>query len=129
MTEEYPKFIQKVKKYYDSIGNVSCPAFSGQVINFNHYGWSHLIKKGSQRRTPKDIVRRLRLVVHARSILLEKSDYQEHRIIYNSQFWSFHFVIKKKLIIVVIRKVNNGPLHFFSIMNKNVSSKNTKDLS
>ena len=108
------KFIEDTKKKYFQIGSISCPAFCGEKVYFNRHGWNHLIRKGRKFRETRDQIRRIKLLPRALHILRHTKSIRKYRItkigLSVAYFWELEQVIH-----VIVRKVNNGRLHLFSI--------------
>ena len=125
-------FIQKSKEYYSRIGSIACPAFDGELIYFNKHGFNHLLRKGRKFRDPEEQFRRLMLLRYAPYIISQShtfSDYKENHV--DSQpayFWTLHRYVHGASIWIVIRKLNCGRKHFFSIMGQVNEKGPVKDL-
>jgi len=118
--KSYKKLVHESKLYYKSIGTINCVAIPNQCITFNTIGFKHLIYKGKKFRPIPDQVRRLIALRHVKDILTTTLIYSDHRTEYNgtttANFWSFKKKVDNKNIIVILRKIDNKPLHFFSVM-------------
>ncbi len=99
-----------------------CPAFGGEKIYFNRHGWNHLLRKGRLMRSEAEQKRRITLLHLAPEIItsvLKTEDYKEN--IQHGQvayFWSLRSVYNNTKVRIVIRMINNGSKHFFSIMDE-----------
>ena len=98
------------------------------------HGFNHLIRKGRVGRSLREQKRRISLVHKAPEILMssrEFSEYSEEKRLSDSgrislaRFWAF--VIDDYgnaiSIIVIVRQMNNGRRHFFSIMDEKMLKK------
>ncbi len=125
----YKEKRRKAKKFYRTIGCVWCPALDDYVI-FNDIGFRHLIQKGKRFRAQKDQERRFFLLRLVKDILSDphseitqrekKPSCLTHRpqeMQPNSclTFWAITAKRSQNLITVVIRQVNSGDKHFFSV--------------
>ena len=114
--------IKEFKKEYSKIRYICCPAFNNEKIYFNKHGLIHILRKGSRYRNPKDILRRINFFPIVKVILSQERDIFEYRTtkIKNSfgQFWTIRMKTEFVCIKVVIRQLNNGSKHFFSVMGK-----------
>jgi hypothetical protein len=101
------------------IGYVKCPAFGNEKIYFTQAGFNHLLRKGRKLREKNDQIRRLTLVFHAPTILAVSTIVSSYERTYlrdsSADFWSFVGTRKEISITVVIRQLNGGRKHFFSI--------------
>ncbi len=120
LDENWRKFIEEEKRKYNIIGQISCPAFPHEKVHFNKHGFKHLIWKGQKARVRTEQKERLALLPLVKSILentTEISNYKEETL-YGSKacFWSLKGTVEEKCLRIVLRKKNDGPLHFFSVM-------------
>jgi len=119
---DWNKYIKKSHEQYKSIGSVPCPAFNNELILFNKYGWTHLLRKGKDIRNRDEQARRINLLLHASIIINKSTEYSEYRKNFLDgtigHFWSLRKNILNKKLKVVIRQLDNGPKHFFSIMSE-----------
>lgn len=115
--DNYESYIAEYKIQYFAIGGVPCPAFHNDLVFFNKKGWNHLLRKNGVLRSPKDQMRRLRLIAHAEYIIRNSRNWNEHRVQESkNEFWSFVTKIDNAKIIVIVRKDYNKK-YFFSVMN------------
>jgi hypothetical protein len=114
--------IEKFRKEYKKIGYVECPAFSGEKIYFNKYGFNHLLRKGAVQRNEGEQTRRLCLLAQTKDIVFTSKNITEYtksdKKHPSAEFWSFVKEYDNRIIKVIIRKVGNGNKHFFSVMDK-----------
>ena len=110
----------KAKEEYYKIGSVPCPAFNNELVYFNKYGFNHLIRKGKYPRDRKEQLKRILILPYSLSIIKNSKYVSEYRInnIKNvcGYFWSVQGNINGFFLRVVIRQINSGSKHFFSIM-------------
>jgi hypothetical protein len=113
--ESQDEIIQKYRDVYHKIEKVVCPAFSEQVIYFNRHGLNHLIRKKRKLRKFEDQIRRLRLLPHVVTILAQTEHVTSHKKVVSGSnvidFWK----ISKDHIHIILRRTNNGLVHFFSV--------------
>lgn len=103
------------------MGSIECLAFLNEKIYFNHYGWQHLIYKGDKVRAKNEIIKRLHWLSYVFDILkrIKTLDNEEKRVKENSVacFWTIKYKVGPNLKLrIILRKLNNGPIHFFSVM-------------
>jgi hypothetical protein len=113
--ENYNEKRIEAEEFYYSIGRIWCPAL-GRYIIFNRFGFRHLIQKYSGVRAKNEQIRRFALLVCVSSILQQKSMH----IIFNERdggvrFWAFLWEHHGKAMKLIIRQIDNGKMHFFSI--------------
>ena len=112
---------EKFKKYkeeYYLIGHIYCPALNYRVF-INSNGFKHLTRKGRVPRTPKEKYKRLSLICYIASAL-ENGKLVEIREEYIGDckintFWCIEYILDNKKIRIIVRKIKNGKMHFFSI--------------
>jgi hypothetical protein len=101
------------------IGYVTCPAFGNEKIYFTQAGFNHLLRKGRIPRKHNEQIRRLTLVYHAPTLLAVSTTASSYERTYlrdsSADFWSFVGTRKEISITIVIRQLNGGQKHFFSI--------------
>ena len=134
--EKFERLKEEVRKLYYSLGSVHCPYFGCKIL-FTSEGFQHLSHKGPSNkttRTREDQYVRLKLFKLAPKLLRESrvvQDIQEKNIflpvVHNHRkekilkiikYWEFWGIIDDKRIKVVVRKVGNGELHYFSVIPK-----------
>ena len=111
--------IKKYKEEYYQIGQIICPSLNNATIFINSYGFKHLIRKGRIPRSRKERQNRLSLILYIRSVL-ENGTLVEIREEYRgnirmSTFWCIEYSIQTKKIRVILRRIQKGKIHFFSI--------------
>lgn len=112
----FKKEIGKAKHFYFNIwrGNEKpCPAFSGEVVRASQAGWKHI--RYSDRRNKKQVIPRLKLLPAAKLIIEGQTNYNEYRKVGKYEYWSIEDFINGKRVRFVIRSINCGPKHFFSV--------------
>ncbi len=118
MSEDFKKF----RNEYQKIGHLPCPAFNSENIYFNKHGLIHLFIKGRFPRKSGDIVRRIRIFPNVKVILNNENKITEYRTtrrgLSTAHFWTIKSKINNRIIKVIIRQLNNGRKHFFSVMDE-----------
>jgi hypothetical protein len=122
----YKKIYAESKEFYFKIGAVCCPAFNNELIYFNRQGFKHLIRKGTRRRDSAEIMRRLRLFPYAVQTVRRAEKIYSYKVITRQQstahFWILREILhsqsRRIVIRVIIRKLNNGHIHFFSVFDE-----------
>lgn len=129
MTNDWRKIVTNTREKYKKLQPIACPAFGNELIYFNRNGFNHLVRAGKRARSVREQIRRVRLFERVVSILSISKSFQKYRkleryIVDNpngkstAQFWAFICKKKGNTVIVLIRQLNNGHKHFFSVMNK-----------
>lgn len=113
-------FIKLAKEEYKKIGYVECPAFSGEKVYFNHYGLNHLMFKGRIPRPMDQVTERFNLLIYVKNIIKNtKTIYNEEKRTKDQSeayFWTIKYSLRTMNIRIILRRLNNGTIHFFSIM-------------
>ncbi len=116
---EYSQFIRQQKKLYKEIGCIICPALDGAKIYFNNKGFNHLLRKNGLPRTIPEQMTRLSLLKFCKRIITDNSLIATYQTIKSNkgiaEFWGIEKKIGNIIIRIVIRKINKGMTHFFSI--------------
>lgn len=124
--DEYEHLFKETQEYYLSIGKLSCPIFPAEFIYFEKAGFRHLQYKGRILRSYLDQMRRFRLFKQCKDIITNAKEVFEYREVKNHatvvKFWSIRVNKGSKVVIVVIRQINTGNKHFYSIMHKNTKA-------
>ncbi len=129
---EYGQLKLKAKKNYSKIGRIPSPALNDEYVAFTNKGFTHLIRKGRNPRPRSEQVRRFLLIPYAEQIIknpkatiLYRSSETKYYVNRYGQkilttstahFWTFVENSDNGTIKVVIRQLNQGQKHFFSIM-------------
>ena len=127
LQEDHKTLIKKAKEEYRKIGYVECPAFSGERVYFNSYGFDHLIRKGREWRPINIQIERIKLLPYALIILRLNKHFVSHykdmdERSHVAYFWSFIDVVNEKKIKIIVRQFENGTKHFFSIYPKSAQT-------
>jgi hypothetical protein len=118
-------------EYYRTLGRVRSPALNHEWVAFNSKGICHILYKAAHN-TP-EIVERLFCLQYAKAIIEDSEAEIEYRCLNDkeylkengnyrlcqvvSQYWTFKKGVAPELIIkVVVRQVEQGQKHFYSIM-------------
>ena len=137
----YQKAKEEAKKIYSEIGGVKCPALGDEYVFFNSFGFNHIIRKGRIPRTRNEQKRRFALlpfveviiknpkaiIIYRKETIKEKINRHGEKVLMEStaHFWAFVEKIEDCNIKVVVRQIEKGNKHFFSVMGDNIKiSKN-----
>ena len=136
-TINYQLLKVKAKKLYSKIGRIPSPALNGEYVAFTNIGFTHLVRKGRNPRPRNEQKKRFALLPHAEDIIKNPkativyrttetkywTDRYGEKILITStaHFWTFEEKINNRIIKVVIRQLNQGQKHFFSIMSNKKS--------
>jgi hypothetical protein len=132
----YNKAKEKAKKIYSNIGTVKCPALGDEYVFFSSFGFNHLVRKGRVPRTKNEQKRRFTLlpyvekivknpkavIIYRKETIKEKSNRHGEKILIESiaHFWALIEKIEDCEIKVVVRQLEGGNKHFFSVMGDSV---------
>jgi len=113
-SEAFRAFLSNQREAYRKISKVYCRVLNS-FISFNSEGFRHLTHNGlGKSRNHGDTARRFHLFPRAVSIIREASEISKHTFIGTIEYWR----LEKGKTAVILRKVGNGHIHFYSIMDK-----------
>lgn len=131
-SEPIEKLIEKRRKKYDTTKNIYYPFLKG-IVYFNNKGFRHATHDGRNRiRNKADAEMRLNLLLHINTVIQKATKYNRPPMLVpkNSQnnkagkeltYYELYCALgraknKRKVgIIVVLRKIGNGRLHYYSV--------------
>lgn len=124
MKKQTKQLKKEAQKFFRKNKSVNCPAFPSKKVIFNSKGLSHLFYKGSKKissRPLKEVAVRVSLLPRALKLLQLMPLAQEEFIAKDSKnrscsYFAFEAVVDKKRIKVIVRKISNGKLHFWSVI-------------
>lgn len=132
MQGKLKEFIRKAKEEYKLIKSVSCPAFGGELVYFNKHGFNHLVRTGKGVRSIKDQYRRIYLFPRVVPILTSSKSFFEYKEMVETvsfgksykksvaHFWTFVQIIDGKKVNVLVRQINDGNKHYFSVSDERI---------
>jgi hypothetical protein len=127
-------YISAAKKVYQRKPTIKCPFFS-EPITLNSDGFNHLLYKPN--RQPRNVTEqklKLRILKKGLNIIKRAGTVQEHRLRIEKvgkpakdgftktkdiQYWAFHDIVGEKkrfLMRVILRRIGDGKVHFWSVM-------------
>jgi hypothetical protein len=141
-TSNYDKIRSDAERYYVTLPDVHCPALS-TVISFTSSGFNHLVFKGDRAERDRDSqMMRFKLLPQAYKLIGLTTTYQEYEdslkefrvrkhkkrelVTKQVQYWGLIAIIGNRKIKVILRKVGNGNIHFWSVIPAWVTNK-TRD--
>jgi hypothetical protein len=141
-TEEYEKLRSNTEKYYASILPVYSPALKSKII-FSAPAFNHIIYKNPRNeRERKTQMLRFKLLPLAIKLIGFTNTFQEYeetiqsfriqkekeRIFVSKPviYWGLIAIIDGRKIKVILRKVGNGEIHFWSVIPAWITNK-TRD--
>jgi hypothetical protein len=121
---------KEYREFYKKLEPLFCPALQ-EMVYFNADGFNHLLFKNRHKRIPAERRYKLSLLPFVCEVLL-KSKSTKLRIKSKNPLvctWSMtheiidHQLIPRMITVVIIRKKPAGKLHFLSVMEHNVKSR------
>jgi len=131
---DFHSLIKTSRELYDETPEIVCPYFKSSV-SLTSDGFNHLLHKPNrQPRNIKEQRLKLRLLKRALHVLRNAGTVQEYRTTLEKwgspgkdgfsktkqvEYWGFHDIVGKNpmiLVRVIIRKIGDGKLHFWSVM-------------
>ncbi len=133
MEKDWKRFVKERYEEYKKIGYVECPAFGGERVYFTQEGFDHLLMKKGKLRKRSEQMRKIHLFEHASLIIqktLQYSGYIKNIRTKNkglpgsvAEFWELRKKMDEKFVYVIIRRINDGPKHFFSVKDRKHNEK------
>ncbi|HEY4494524.1 MAG TPA: hypothetical protein VJC02_00290 [Candidatus Paceibacterota bacterium] len=121
--KKYKLKVSEFNKAYKLLGPLKCPKLNNTDIVFNRHGINHLIRKGKRFRRRSEVLERLHLFQYTRKVIESEISVLTIRnlVIKNLTVYFYGLTLKVDKIItrVIIRQIENGPKHFYSIMRCN----------
>ncbi len=131
-TSNYDKIREDAQHLYNNLTEVVCPALNVSV-SFSSHGFNHLIyRKGRSERDPASQIMRFKLLVRAYELIGLTTTFQEYEdslkefrikrhkkkieTTKQAQYWGLIAIIDDRKIKVILRKIGNGNLHFWSVI-------------
>ncbi|MDB5265663.1 MAG: hypothetical protein JWM39_376 [Parcubacteria group bacterium] len=118
-SENYEEIKNRALKDYKKIKKMRCPVLNNEYIHFNNIGFRHLIRKQVMR-SYSEQVRRFSLVSYITDIITDpKTELEYRKNVLNgsvTEYWTLKKVKDGILVKAVIRQMNKGQKHFYSIM-------------
>lgn len=115
--KEYRERIEKAHDLYRKYLPVKCPHLGNELIVFNRHGFNHIERRGKKLRLRKEVIKRLGLLPLTTEIissLKSVCDFRTEKIKGDVvKYWGLTYEDRFR---VVIRQINSGQKHFFSIM-------------
>ena len=110
----------EIKSFFNKIKQVKSPALA-EIVYFNAKGMNHLLYKKNRNSRSKDRIKTNFILLPRAIQLLEKSTFWQEESYYVRDgdryfFWAFEAVIDGRRIKVIVRQVNSGKKHFWSVI-------------
>jgi hypothetical protein len=138
----YDKIRSDAEKYYRSLSECDCIAL-GMKVSFSSHGFNHLVyRKGRTERDKSSQIMRFKLLARAYELVSLSTTIQEYEntlkefrvkkhkeklfVTKQVQYWGLIAIMGDRKIKVILRKIGNGNLHFWSVIPAWVTSK-TRD--
>lgn len=130
--QDYKELLYKAKVLYTSFDTVLCPTLSCGIV-FNSSGFNHILfQRGQKPRSKTSQILRFSLLEKAYKLVGLTTTFQEYDSLnkevivkkYKDKifkektivFWGLVAILDNQKIRVVLRKVGNGNIHFWSVM-------------
>ena len=95
-----------------------CPVFDGETVHITRAGWEHIVDDPKKSRLDK--LGRFCTFERAKALLETATLFQDY--IKSSdgrfEFWGINGVVDLVKVRVIVRSVNEGPKHFYSVIRK-----------
>ena len=123
----------KARELYSSFEKILCPALGNKFVHFTSEGFNHLVYRGAGKERDQRVqIMKFELLGKAKQILEISTTYQEYEeslryikiqrhgkyVCENAMFqmWGFVAIINKFRVKVVVKKVGNGKIEFYSVI-------------
>ena len=138
----YNNIREDSEKYFSSVKPILCPALK-EWVTFSSESFNHIIyKSGRTERDRSSQIMRFKLLPKANELIALTTTYQEYeetlktfevkrrkKRVQESKtviYWGLIAIIDNRKIKVILRKIGNGKLHFWSVIPAWVTNK-TRD--
>ncbi|MES2623550.1 MAG: hypothetical protein V4576_04070 [Patescibacteria group bacterium] len=115
------ELLEKTRETYKKFERIYSPAINS-VVHFNSKGFNHITFKNPRKpRATKDQINRLKIVEIAYQLVKHSNTFQEYELIQSDknsvfQYWGLIAIFKNTKLKVILRKVSNGNVHFWSVI-------------
>ena len=120
------KLLKQVRKYFCEVEFIHCKVL-GVPIYFNSKGFHHLLRKFGILRSRHDRTGRLSIFVEFIDSIATQNFDIKYRYVHKKNSIGKFIALEKKFgkrkIKIILRQINNGRIHFFSIMEYTTSLK------
>ena len=118
--ENFKGFVEKIRSEYENINYIKCPAFNDERVYFDHRGFGHITIKYKKCRSVGQQLRRFKLIPFAAKILEISHELQSQRTSRKKNHVYNQYALQGKIggltIRVIVGRLDNGKLHFLSVM-------------
>jgi len=129
--KDFFALVKKRRAKYDTVKNIYCP-FLKEIVFFNNKGFFHATHSSDKTfRKRADSVRRLNLLPHIYDCIKYCSEFEyeprvtpknDKRNRHNKEIVEYelrHRVNKSFKVVVVLKRIGNGRLYYWSVYNNN----------
>lgn len=130
--QKFERIKKEAIEFYNSIGEIKCPYFSGKV-SFNTLGMQHLkFKSWNRTRTKPDQYMRFKLLKYAPEVIKKSNTLQEisrkknlERVKTNARweekaievnYYGFVAILDEIRIKIIVKEIKSGEKYFWSII-------------
>ncbi len=131
--EDFNNLREESRTLYSSIGSIRCPYFDNQEVQFTSEGFNHILYRSSRiGRAHKDQIMRFKTLKIATKLIritttcqemetsnqeiIRKFNKRKERITVPVRYWGFTAILEKRKIKVILKKIGNGKLMYWSII-------------
>jgi hypothetical protein len=118
MKNKFKDLLDLHRKEYKTWESIYLPLLGGDV-SFNMRGFKHLrFHANNEVRNSREIIHKLTLLPFVHVVLQNATEIENYRQLNGIEYWSFVATPKEsdRPIRVIVRRVGNGTLHFWSVM-------------
>ena len=132
-SNDYERKKAEARTFYSSFVKVVCPALGNEPVYFTSEGFNHLVYRGPKKERDQRVqIMKFELLGKAKKILEISTTFQEYeesfkyiriqkygKSVYNNvifRMWGFVAMINIFRVKVVVKKVGNGKMEFYSVI-------------
>jgi hypothetical protein len=113
-SKKFSEIRKEAKELYNVIEDAWCPALE-DIVLFNNKGFHHLMWKGHKTRSIPDQIRRFKLLPLVKDIITNTCVSIVYQKREDGMYWAFSEQRQEQEVIVIIRRVEGGKKHFYSV--------------
>lgn len=131
--QEYLRVRETAKELYGNYGPVKCPAINSEYVHFTSEGFNHILYRINRHpRSKQDQYMRFQILDLARRVVQISTTFQEYEeklqdVVIDHRgkkekatkfvkYWGFIAILKKKKIKVIVRRIGEGKILFWSVI-------------
>ena len=119
--EDWREYLKEERKRYKRFLPVKSIIFPNEEVYFNRYGFDHIVFKEGVPRPQDEVKLRFGLLKYVPSVLNRVTETEKVEIRVKKQSTAYFWTIRHRVgidtyIRIILRRLNDGRIHFFSVM-------------